>query len=391
MINSFNVIFNEGESFNVSFNEGESFDVAFSPSVPVYDYDGPYNVTPGEEDQTLPTRNKLLEEDITVGGVPNGSVRMDDINATMNPTLTVDDEGVITATVNNSVTMTPTLVPGRIESATSGTLTATGNTQYQMYKRTSDDLTVNGQTVTAPNGYYPEDATKTVPIILKPTVLRPDAELVKTYSYDKMAVEDESLTIPAYSTTAQTLKAAANLSPTITINGDDETFFVIERFLTIPEYSISTVAKGRAEYTYCAYLYELARVPANSIKTIDGNKAITSVSNIIGTMTTYRLLYWSSASAISLYSTNAYGCYQTPTAPAFSGTTLTIKSPALGLRGSTSYFTSTFMNALTDIRYQYVIDVYKAPKQAMNIDGWITNELVNHILGCANSTTHKLT
>lgn len=229
------------------------------------------------------------------------------------------------------------------------------------------------------------------PIALKPTVLRPDAQLVQTYTFDQMAVDDLELTIPAYTTTAQTLKASANLSPTITVDAETESFFVVERFLTIPEYSVTTVGKGRAEYTYCTYMYELARVPANTFKTIDGTKEITSATNIVSTTTSYRLLYWSSASVITPYGTNAYGCYQTPTAPSISGTTLTIKSPALGVRGSTSYFTSTYMNALTDIRYQYVIDVYKAPKQAMGIDGWVTNEVFNRIIECANSNTHKLT
>ena len=390
-MNSFNVTFNEGQSFNVSFGEGSAFNVDLSPSVPQYDYDGPYEVTPSTEQQTLPTANKSVESDIVVDAVPAGSARVDDASVTFNPIVTVDDEGVITASVNNTYTMAPTVVPGYVESGESGTLTAHGNTVYQMYKRTSDDLTVSGQTVTAPYGYYPENATKAVPIILKPTVLRPDAELIKTYSYDKMAVEDESLTIPAYSTSAQTLKAAANLSPTISMNLDEETFFIVERFLSIPEYNITTVAKGRQEYTYCTYLYELTRVPANVVKTIDGSKAITSVTNIVGTMTSYRELYWSSASAITLYASNAYGCYLTPTAPGISGSTLTIKAPAFGIRGSTSYFTSTFMNAVTDIRYQYIIDVYKAPKQALGIDGWITNELVNQILNDANSNTHKLT
>ena len=44
-----------------------------------------------------------------------------------------------------------------------------------------------------------------------------------------------------------------------------------------------------------------------------------------------------------------------------------------------------------DDRYQYIIDVYKAPKEAMSLDGWITNSLVNHIIDCVNSSTHKLT
>ena len=384
----FNVIFENEQTMDVTFSEA-GFDCDFGPGIPIGDYDGPYEVTPAATEQTLPTQYKTLDGNIVVHATPDGSARMADTSATFNPIVTVDDEGVITAAVNNTLTLTPTVVPGYVSSGTPGTLTATGNTQYQMYKRTSDDLTQSAGTITAPNGYYPEDASKE--ITLKTTVLRPDAQLVQTYSYDKMIHADEEVTIPAYSTGAQTLKAAANLSPTISINLDDYTFFVVERFLTIPEYSITTKAKGRAEYTYCTYLYELARVPANTIQTIDKSKAVTSVTNIISTMTSYRLLYWSSGSAISLYASNGYGCYQTPTSPAISGSALTIKSPALAVRGSTTYFTQTFMDALTDIRYQYIIDVYRAPKSALGIDGWVTNTLVNHVLECANSTTHKLT
>lgn len=351
-------------------------------------YEGSYNILPASTEQVLETEDRLLKQNITIGAVPDGSATISG-SATINPILDVDDDGVITATVNNTLSLTPEVEPGYVTAGTPGTLAISGNAVQQLYKRTSTDLTDSAGTITAPFGYYPENASKTVS--LKPTVLRPDAQLVQTYTFDKMAVEDLELTIPAYTTTAQSLKATSNLSPTITVDTATETFFVVEKFLTIPEYSITTKAKGRQEYTYCVYFYELARVPANTIETIDKSKAITSATNIIGTLSSYRLLYWSSASAVSLYGTNAYGCYQTPTAPTISGTTLTIKAPVLGVRGSTSYFTSTYMNALTDIRYQYIIDVYKAPKQALGIDGWITNEVVNHILECANSTTHKLT
>ena len=351
-------------------------------------YTGSYEVTPSNVVQTLPTQNKALSEDITVGAVADGSATVSG-SATVNPILSVDNEGVITATVSNTLSVTPTVQAGYISEGTTGSLVLTGNAVQQLYKRTSDDLSVNAGTVTAPFGYYPENASKT--ISLKPTVLRPDAQLVQSYTFDQWAVDDLELTIPAYTTTAQSLKATSNLSPTITVDATTETFFVVEKFLTIPEYSITTKAKGRQEYTYCVYFYELARVPANTVYSIDRTGSVTSATNIIATMSTYRELYWSTASALTLYGSNGYGCYQTPTAPTFSGSTLTIKAPVLGVRGSTSYFTSTFMNALTDIRYQYIIDVYKAPKEALGIDGWITNEAVNHILECANSTTHKLT
>ncbi len=335
------------------------------------------------------SKPQTLSGELTIPQTPaEGSATVSG-SATINPILSVNDEGVITATVDTTLSVTPDVVPGLITVGTPGSLVLSGNTQYQMYKRTSDDLTANAGTVTAPLGYYPENASKT--ISLKPTVIRPDAQLVQSFTFDQYAVTDLKLTIPAYTTTAQSLKATSNLSPTITVDTATETFFVVEKFLTIPEYSITTKAKGRQEYTYCVYFYELARVPANTVYSLDRTGAVTSATNIIATMSTYRELYWSTTSALTLYSSNAYGCYQTPTAPTISGSTLTIKTPVLGIRGSTSYFTSTFMNALTDIRYQYIIDVYKAPKEALGIDGWITNEEVNHILECANSTTHKLT
>lgn len=384
----FNVLFDNAQTMDVAFSE-DAFSCDFGPGIVITDYDGPYQVTPDATEQILPTKHKSLDDNIVVGAVEQGSVSMNDVSATFNPILTVDDEGIITATVSDTLTLTPTVTTGYVSSAGSGILTASGNTQYQMYKRTSDDLTQSAGTITAPLGYYPQNASKT--INLKPTVLRPDAQLVQSYTFDKYAVADLELTIPAYTTTAQSLKATENLSPTTSVDTATETVFVVERFLTIPEYSVTTKAKGRQEYTYCVYIYDLSRVVANRFNAMDGSKSVTSATLLFATMSSYRELYWSSASALTLYNSNGYGCYQTPTTPTLSSSVLTIKSPVLGVRGSTTYFTSTFMNALTDIRYQYVIDVYKAPKEALGLDGWISNEVVNHILDCVNSTTHKLT
>ena len=34
-------------------------------------YSGPYNVTPGANNQTLATRGKVMQSDVTVGKIPN--------------------------------------------------------------------------------------------------------------------------------------------------------------------------------------------------------------------------------------------------------------------------------------------------------------------------------
>ena len=257
-------------------------------------------------------------------------------------------------------------------------------------RRTASDLTESDGIVTAPSGYYENQVTKSITLV--PYAIRPDAEHLQTYTYDKYAVADEGLTLPAYATSAQTIKAAANLTPTITVDMNNYRYFVVERFLSIPEYSVTSKGKGRAEYTWCSYFYEVTRAAANEFPTIiDPTKKITSAQILWASNQLYHLLYWTSSSAIALYATNGYGVYQTPSTPSLSGTTLTLKSPVLGARGSTTYFTSTYMNALTDIRYQYVIDVYRAPLNALGIYSWGQDTMLQHLIGCIDDTNHKLT
>ena len=221
--------------------------------------------------------------------------------------------------------------------------------------------------------------------------IRPDAELIKTYSYDKYLVADEGLTVPAYTTTATTILGATNLG-TIDIDLDKYHYYMITRHISIPEYSITTLAKGRVEYLVQTHLYEYSSIPANEFSTlINPSKKITSVTNawnVSGYF--YRLLYWSSGSAIALYNSVGYGVYQANNTPTISGNVMTVRSPSLSIRGSTTYYVNTFMNATTDIRYQYVIDIYRAPNDNMNLDGWGTEQNMFHVIDCMNTPNHKL-
>ena len=228
---------------------------------------------------------------------------------------------------------------------------------------------------------------------LKPYVIRPDAELIKTVTYDKWAVADLELTLPSYSTTAQTLIASADLSPTISTPSFTEyMYYVVARFLAIPTYSVTTKAKGRVEYYYSSYLYELARQPLNTIHAlVDPTKYITSSIIAFSSQAHSRLVYYSGSSTITTYSSNSTGLYMTPTAPTYGSNAITLKTPVCGFKGSSTYFSSTYFNALTDVRYQYVFEVYKAPVGNLNIDAWGTTQNVNHIIDCVNSQTKKLT
>lgn len=221
--------------------------------------------------------------------------------------------------------------------------------------------------------------------------IRPDAELVKTVSYDKWMIDDEVVeSLPAYTTTAQTLVASDSVG-TYTADVANYNYYYCIQMLAIPTYSTTSKAKGRVEWWAGVACYDMADIPENSFKTYDRVKTYTSVKRAHGqSQLSYNLLYWSSTSAISLYSSGLYGIYMTVTAPSISSNTITLKSPAFNMRGSTTYFTSTFMNAVTDIRYQYVIRVYRSRKGDMNVDGWGMTQLWSQVIDGMNNNNWTL-
>ena len=223
--------------------------------------------------------------------------------------------------------------------------------------------------------------------------IRPDAELVKTFSYDKYIVADEEITIPAYTTTQTTLKATEALQETYTVSYTDYNWYILLRTLTIPEYSVTSKAKGRQEYHFSSTMYEVVEVEANTINTLlDPTVKVTSRTASMPAMGAfYRLVYWTKGTEATAYSTGAYGAHQNIVAPALSSGVITFNTPDFRIRGHTTYFTNTYFNALTDIRYQWVIKVYRAPKSNLNLDGWGQNTQAKHIIECAQSSTHKLT
>ena len=222
--------------------------------------------------------------------------------------------------------------------------------------------------------------------------IRPDATLIKTYSYDKMVVSDLGIVLPTYSTTATVLKASADLSETYTVDYSNYNYFILERMLTIPTYSVSTKAKGRAEYHINSAMYEITEIPADNFEAIlNGTKFGSRTASMVSAGNFYRLLYWSNGTTLATQATAAYGPYQAVVAPALSSGVITMKSPTIGIRGHTTYFTSTYFNAVSDIRVQYVFEIWRAAKNNLNVDGWGGFQNSMHIIECANSSNHKLT
>jgi len=220
--------------------------------------------------------------------------------------------------------------------------------------------------------------------------LRPDAELIETFSYDKYIHADEGINIPAYSTTAVQFKPAANLSPVVSVNFSNYDYLVAERFLVIPEYNISTQGKGRCEYWEGTILYEIVSFPAGFFRSLSQpGVVLNTASQMYYSSSIYREVYYSSASAITSAGVS-YGVYEAPSAPNTSSTTITARSPALNIRGNASYLSEIYFNAITDIRFQWKIEVWRSPIGNLNIDGFGLKTSFAKAHEAAESSSHKL-
>ncbi len=217
-----------------------------------------------------------------------------------------------------------------------------------------------------------------------------------------MGVEDAGMTITQpYDTTSRTPIAAGARLTTNSTAGDPNLgelidlinydYLILQRVLTIPVYSIDTIAKGREEYQIASMIYYIFNIPTNEFRTIVNNQAFTTRSQTLPGTYISRALIWSSASALSLNTGLTYGVLQVPQAPSVSSSNrLIIKSPSILIRGNTTNLTSTFYNALTDVRAQFVIDVYRAPKGHLSVDGWSFLGEMQKLVDCTNATNRKL-
>lgn len=228
--------------------------------------------------------------------------------------------------------------------------------------------------------------------VLNPLVMRPDAEIVYKLSYDKYIVADEGISFPAYTTSQETLIASEKITPAIQKDTANYNYFYSFRSITIPVYSITTKAAGRVEYNYRAAFYEIVDYPAGDIEALIDTTKTTSAGYSMNSAGNHAaIVYWNSDTTIRRMDVSAYGVPVILTAPTTNSSTITFSTPSLVTRGHSTYFTSTFMNAVTDVRYQYIIELYRAPKGNLSFDGWGIYGTSKHIMDCVHSATGKLT
>ena len=95
-------------------------------------YEGPYTVTPSGSVQTLDTSDKVMDDDVTVQAVPQGSATTPATIITANPSISVSSGGLITSTVNKTQQITPTVQEGYVSAGTAGNVGVSGSNTEQL-------------------------------------------------------------------------------------------------------------------------------------------------------------------------------------------------------------------------------------------------------------------
>lgn len=212
--------------------------------------------------------------------------------------------------------------------------------------------------------------------------IRSDAELVWSNVEDAMAFADMGLTKPNYTTSNQNLRTATQLT-TYQLDLENYNYCVVMRGLILPEYSITTKAKGREDYGLVCSFSEIAGCFANSIKSRDGTATFASSAATVLTSSVLHEIYWTSGTAIG-NSTTGYGINFNTSSPTYTSGSITIKCLPIVMRGHATYFTQTYWDALTDARVQIFQGLYRAPNTS-SVKGWSATSQRYHILKCIDT------
>ena len=119
-------------------------------------YSGSYTVTPSSSVQVLDTSDKVMDDDVTVQAVTQGSATTPATIITANPSISVSSGGLITAAVSKTQQVTPTVIEGYVSAGTAGNIGVSGSNTQQLttqgaqtiHPSTSDQSIASGKYLT---------------------------------------------------------------------------------------------------------------------------------------------------------------------------------------------------------------------------------------------------
>ena len=220
---------------------------------------------------------------------------------------------------------------------------------------------VSGKTIVGPDG-QPISGTR----VYSP--YGDDAEVVATYDMGSKKLSETSFATWTPSTTAATIKAAANLG-TLALDLDNYEYLVKAILESNTAYASGTTLKAAVERQIIEIVQAIYRRPSNLTNLNSG----TNNYNYCTTLYTAPLMvYYNASGTHTITFTGGYGIYGAATAHTFSSSTsktptLTVKEPTYNARCSTSYFATGMASAVDkdNSTIKCVVRVYRTKRGAL--------------------------
>ena len=314
----------------------------------------------------------LLAKNLWGGGGSTPSVDIEPLSVTEN--------GVYTAPGGKAYSPVSVAVPNSYGASDEGKVVSNG----ALISQTSQSIDANGVYDTTLKNSVTVNVSGGGTTLIDGAI-RPDAELWKTYSYDKNIVQDGVATIPTYSTSSVTVIAQSTID-TIQLDFSAYHYIVVANALTIPKYGASRTGNG-TEYTQYSYVGEI--MSPISLLCINGQAVPKQSEESVKTKYTAYMVYSSgTGSGQHATSSTSYGIKFENISTSISSSSLTIKSPTLSMRGNTTQMTQSAWESLEDVRIQYLIKVYRVPLASLNVKGYELLSMFTHVQECiANGGT----
>ena len=263
------------------------------------------NINPTTSSQTIsPETGYLGLSSVQINAVASGSATTPATTITANPSISVSNTGLITATTSASQSVTPTVSAGYVSSGTAGTITVSGSNTEQLSTQGAQTITPTGSAQTIASGKY-LTGTQTIEAVVTSNLTAANIKSGVTVKVGT-ATDDDSVasvtgtasgggigTLLATSSLGSqniTSTSATNINKSVSVSG------INSYELLIVETSVDSVTNGR----HIATVSMIFLTASSTVGTKNGTGIISNKMNMKAS---------SNGTVTVAQSTTAYGIY----------------------------------------------------------------------------------